>query len=91
MEIVQQEEPAPEPPVLGKTGKSKEAKCIACGQDVDLADAKSCMRDLCTLGSSCMRTASRPAWRQAVSTFSAASGTSRSTRKKITREHVGFY
>jgi hypothetical protein len=48
--IVQPEDAAPQPPVLDPAGKSKDAKCIACGQHVDLGEAKSCMRDQCTTG-----------------------------------------
>ena len=48
--LVQPAEQVPEPPDAGNVPKAKTAKCIACGQEVDLAEAKSCMRDLCTLG-----------------------------------------
>ena len=50
VEMVQPADAAPQPPALDSAGKSKVAKCIACGQDVDLAESVSCMGDLCTMG-----------------------------------------
>ena len=50
VEMVQPDDAAPQPPALDSAGKSKKAKCIACGQDVDLAESVSCMGDLCTMG-----------------------------------------
>ena len=47
LEGIVQPDPAPS---VAHAEQCKTEKCAVCGEDVDLAEAKSCMADLCHLG-----------------------------------------